>query len=503
MALFNSLINLYYSHRLGKIEEFRKNPEEAQKNTFIKLLKTAQNTEWGKRYDFASIEDYKTFAERIPVQTYETLKTDIDRLRKGETNILWSSPTKWFAKSSGTTNEVSKFIPVSKEALDDCHFRGGKDLIALYSCQCPDTAIFSGKTLTLGGSYHDSNELSYYGDLSAILIENAPFWTNFLKTPKAEVALIDDWETKLEEITKVALETNVTSFLGVPSWNLVLLKNILKESGAKHLLEVWPNLELFIHGGVSFTPYREQYKHLIPSENMRYMETYNASEGFFAIQDDLSDSSMLLMLDYGIFFEFMPLEELEKEHPKTLTINEVKTNTNYALLISTNAGLWRYMIGDTIQFTSLYPHKIKITGRTKLFINAFGEEVIIDNAEKAIAKACEQTKAIVREYTAAPIFMGDTEKGSHEWILEFEQEPSDFEAFCKILDKTLQEVNSDYAAKRYKDITLRFPTFHKARHDLFYDWMKMRDKLGGQNKVPRLSNERKFVEDLVALNKNT
>lgn len=500
MALLNSLINLFYTKRLEKIAAFRQEPVDIQEETLRELLSTAKDTEWGKRYDFATIKDAKTFAQRIPLQNYETLKEDIDKARKGQENIFWPTPIKWFAKSSGTTNEVSKFIPVSKEALDNCHYRGGKDIIALFAEQRPETNIFSGKGLTLGGTYHGSNEISYYGDLSAILIENAPYWSTFIRTPKSDIALIDDWETKLAEITKVALQTNVTSFLGVPSWNLVLIKNILKESGTKNLLEVWPNLELFVHGGVSFTPYREQYKALIPSANMNYLETYNASEGFFAIQDDLEDDSMLLMLDYGIFYEFVPLDELDNEQPQALTIGEVELHKNYAIVITTNAGLWRYMIGDTIRFTSLYPHKIKITGRTKLFINAFGEEVIIDNAEKALKAACETTDSIVKEYTAAPVFMGNNEQGTHEWVIEFEKEPADFDAFCKVLDQTLQNVNSDYAAKRYKNITLRFPSFHKARHNLFYDWLKSIDKLGGQNKVPRLSNERKFVEALVSLN---
>lgn len=502
MAILNSLINLFYSRRLNQLDFFKKEPEKVQYDTLKSLLNTAKDTEWGKKYDFASIDSFETFKSRIPVQKYENISKDIDRLRKGESNIFWPTPTSWFAKSSGTTNEVSKFIPVTKEALEECHFRGGKDIIAMYLEQHPDTRIFSGKTLTLGGTYHGSSDVSYYGDLSAILIENAPYWSAFIRTPKPKIALIDDWETKLEKITKIALETNVTSFLGVPSWNLVLIKNILKESGAKNLCEVWPSLELFVHGGVSFAPYREQYKQLIPGEDMNYLETYNASEGFFGIQDDLTDASMLLMLDYGIFYEFMPLEELGKEFPKTVSVEDVVLDKNYAIVISTNAGLWRYMIGDTIKFTSLYPHKIKITGRTKLFINAFGEEVIIDNAENAIAKACEETNCIVKEYTAAPVYMATNEKGTHEWILEFEKEPKDFDIFCNILDKTLQEVNSDYAAKRFKDITLRYPTFHKAKQDLFYEWMKSRNKLGGQHKVPRLANDRKFVDELLRLNGN-
>ncbi len=500
MALLNSLINLFYSKRLDKIALFKKEPEKVQEMVLFELLESAKNTEWGKRYDFSSIKTLKTFAERIPLQTYETLKADIDRARKGQNNVFWASPIKWFAMSSGTTSEVSKFIPVSREALEHCHYKGGKDIIALFAKARPDSNIFAGKGLTLGGTYHGTDSASYYGDLSAILIENAPYWTSFIKTPKSEIALIDDWETKLAEITKIALETNVTSFLGVPSWNLVLIKNILKEAKTNNLLDVWPNLELFVHGGVSFTPYREQYKALIPSNEMTYMETYNASEGFFAIQDDLSDESMLLMLDYGIFYEFVPLEEIHKESPKALTIGEVELGKNYAIVITTNAGLWRYMIGDTVQFSSLYPHKIKITGRTKLFINAFGEELIIDNTEKALLVACEKTGAIVKEYTAAPVFMGTAEQGTHEWILEFEKEPADFDGFCQLLDKALQELNSDYAAKRYKDITLRFPIFHKAKKGLFYEWLKSRNKLGGQNKVPRLSSERKFVEQLVQMN---
>lgn len=502
MPLFSSIIGLFNARRLSQIDLFRKAPMEVQESVFFSLIEEAQNTEWGKKYDYSSIRRIQQFQERVPVQGYESFEPYVERLRKGEKDVLWPGVTRWFAKSSGTTSSKSKFIPVTKDALESCHFRGGRDVLAIYHDNYPDNGVFSGKTLTLGGSHQINNfsNDSYYGDLSAILIENLPFWTQFFKTPGQDVALMEDWEEKLEKITQITIEENVTSLAGVPSWFLVLIKHILKTTGKNNLLEVWPNLELFIHGGINFTPYRKQFQEIIPSDQMHYMETYNASEGFFGIQDDPSSSSMLLMLDYGVFYEFIPLNELGQDHPKTLLLDEVELNKDYALVISTNGGLWRYIIGDTIRFTHRYPFKFIISGRTKHFINAFGEEVIIDNAIKALHAACDATGAIVRDYTAGPLYMSAGTKGAHQWIIEFEKQPDSLDKFKEVLDKTLQNVNSDYEAKRYKDITLGPPDLVVARKGLFFDWMKSRNKLGGQNKVPRLSNNRDYLDDLLKLN---
>ncbi|MEE4198535.1 MAG: GH3 auxin-responsive promoter family protein [Bacteroidales bacterium] len=502
MQFINSLVTWLNFKRLYQIDLFKKFPFDVQRETLIKLVDKAKNTAFGQQYDFKSIKTIKEFQQRVPIQDYDGLKPYIERLLRGEQNVLWPSEVKWFAKSSGTTSDKSKFIPVSREALEDCHFRGGKDILAVYTTNYPETGIFSGKALTLGGSHQINkiNNQSFYGDLSAILIENLPFWASFIKTPSQEIALLSEWEEKLEKITHATIRENVTNIAGVPSWMLVLIKYILEKTGKDHLLEVWPDLELFNHGGVSFEPYREQFKKLIPSDKMNYMETYNASEGFFAIQDYPTRNDMLLMLDYGVFFEFVPTEELDKEYPKAVHIGEVEQNKNYAVVISTNAGLWRYLIGDTIKFTSLYPHKIKISGRTKHFINAFGEEIIIDNAEKALADACEKTKALIKDYTAAPIFMNDDQKGGHQWLIEFEKEPENVDRFIEHLDLALQKVNSDYEAKRYKDITLDPPLLTLAKKGLFYTWLKKKGKVGGQNKVPRLANNRKYMDELIELN---
>jgi hypothetical protein len=503
MQIINSLINWLNVKRIYQIELFKKFPGDVQQEQLFKLLNKAQDTEIGRKFQFKEIKSIKEYQDRVPIHSYENFKPYVDRLLKGEESIVWPGSIKWFAKSSGTTSDKSKFIPVSKEALENCHFRGGKDTLALYFSNYPDSRLYSGKGLTLGGSQQINkiNNKSFHGDLSAILIDNMPFWTYFVKTPSQDIALIAEWEEKLEKITATTIKENITNINGVPSWIMVLLKHILKRTGANNILEVWPNLELFIHGGVSFEPYKEQFKALIPSDQMNYMEAYNASEGFFAIQDISNREDMLLMLDYGIFYEFIPMDELEKEHPKALTIDEVETNKNYALVITTNGGLWRYMIGDTIRFTSTYPHKIKISGRTKHFINAFGEEVIIDNAEKALKSACEKTGAIIKEYTAAPVYMGTQSKGKHEWMIEFEKEPENLETFKYELDGALQSINSDYEAKRYKNITLDPPIINKAKPGLFYSWLKKKGKLGGQNKVPRLSNNRKYIDDLNEMNK--
>jgi hypothetical protein len=486
---------------MAQIDLMRKYPFNVQQDMFNQLVTRAVDTEWGKQYHFSDFEGIKDFQEAVPLQHYEDVKPFVDRLREGEQNLLWPGEIKWFAKSSGTTSEKSKFIPMSREALERCHFRGGKDVLAIYTNTFPDSTLFKGKGLTLGGSHKIDNysNQSYYGDLSAILIENLPFWTEFIRTPSQEVALLDKWEEKLEKIAKETLSENVTSIAGVPSWNLVMIRYILEHTGKSNLLELWPNLELFIHGGVSFTPYREQFEKLIPSENMNYLETYNASEGFFAIQDNLEINSMLLMLDYGIFYEFIPMDEFDAPNPAALTIDQVEKDVNYAIVITTNSGLWRYIIGDTVKFTSLYPHRLIITGRTKHFINAFGEEIIIDNAEKALETACQRTNAEISDYTAGPVFMSDDKKGCHQWLIEFAIEPSNPDEFMYNLDIALQNANSDYEAKRYKNITLDKPVLNILPAGTFYKWLEKKGKLGGQNKVPRLSNNRKYIDELLKI----
>lgn len=498
MPIIPSIINWLNVKRINQIEIFKKYPVETQEETLYQLLAKAAQTEWGIKYKYSSISSISEFQSRLPVQTYEDIIPYVDRLRKGETNLLWPGEIKWFAKSSGTTSTKSKFIPMSREALEECHYRAAKDIIVLYTNQRPGTKIFYGKGLTLGGS-HRINQFSndsLYGDLSAILIENAPFWVDIIRTPKQKIALLEDFEQKLDLITRSTINENVTSISGVPSWYLVLIKQILAYTGKTNLLDVWPNLEVFFHGGISFTPYREQYKKLISGDQMTYMETYNASEGFFGIQDDPLRSDMLLMLDYGIFFEFIPADLAGSADTPVYTIGDVKTNVNYAIVITTNGGLWRYMIGDTIMFTSLDPFRFKISGRTKHFINVFGEEVIVDNADKALDAACLATAAVISEYTAGPVFMNTESKGSHEWIIEFEKEPDDIDKFTRILDDTLKLVNSDYEAKRFKDLNLTLPIVRSVKRGTFNAWLKSKDKLGGQNKVPRLSNSREYIEDL-------
>ena len=486
--------------RIHQIELFMKYPNEVQEEWFFDLISAAQATEWGKKYDYESISSPDEFKNRVPIQDYDSLKPYIERMVKGEENILWPSTIKWFAKSSGTTSDRSKFIPVSEEALEDCHYKGGKDLVSIFCNNRPETNVFKGKGLVLGGS-HQMNEMgnTVQGDLSAIIVKNLPFWAEYIRVPDRVTTLNPNFEEKIEKIAQMAMNENITSISGVPTWNVVLAKRILEITGKSNLLEVWPNLEFYFHGGVSFKPYREQFKALIPSDYMYYMENYNASEGYFAIQDQPDSEEMLLMLDYGIYFEFLPVENLEDEHPETLALHEVEVDKNYALIISTNSGLWRYMIGDTIKFTDLNPFRIVITGRTKQYINTFGEEVIVDNADSAIKKACDDTKASVKEYTAGPIYFKDGEPGGHEWIIEFEVAPEYPEQFFDILDRHLREINSDYDAKRFNDMALNKPLIHIAKEGTFYEWMKMRGKLGGQNKVPRLSNTREYLDSILSM----
>lgn len=501
MPVINSIVKWFNIKRLHQIELFLQYPFDVQKETLIHLVQEAAGTEWGLRHGYKDIDSISAFQESVPVQTYEDLSPYVKRLMNGEQNLLWPSEIKWFAKSSGTTSDKSKFIPVSMEALEESHYRGGKDVLAFYMRNYPDTKILNGKSLTLGGSHqlNPINKKSYYGDLSAILIDNLPFWADIIKTPKQEIALLERWEEKLEKLSEATIAENVTSIAGVPSWVLVLLKYILQKTGKTNIVEVWPNIELFIHGGVSFVPYRNQYKSVIPSGQMHYMETYNASEGFFSIQDDPAQNDMLLMLDYGIFYEFVPLNEIGSPFPKALTVGEVEKNCQYAMVITTNGGLWRYMLGDTVVFTSLYPHKIRISGRTRLYLNVFGEEIIIENAEKALNEACNKTGAVIKEFTAGPVFMSETRKGRHEWLIEFERSPQQIERFTDILDQSLQSLNSDYEAKRYRDITLDKPIVREMPKGTFYEWFRQKGKLGGQNKMPRLWNDRKFIEELILI----
>jgi hypothetical protein len=489
--------------RIHQIELFLKYPQEVQDEHFRKLMYTARSTEFGKNYDFGSIDSYRQFAERVPVHSYEQIFPYIERLMRGEQNVLWPTEIKWFSKSSGTTNARSKFIPVSQEALEDCHFKGGKDMLSLFVNSYPETKIFDGKGLGVGGS-HQINELdpsltSYYGDVSAVIMKNLPVWAEFIRTPSLETALMSNWEEKIEKIARETAEVDVTNMAGVPTWTVLLIQRIVELQGVKNILEVWPNLEVFFHGAVSFKPYRSLFEELIPKSTMVYWEAYNASEGFFGIQDQRNSEELLLMLDYGIFYEFIPMDEFEKENPKAIPLSEVEVDKNYAMVISTNAGLWRYNIGDTIKFTSTSPYRIKISGRTKHFINVFGEEVIVENAEAAMTKACEATGAIMNNFTAAPIFLEANKKGGHEWIVEFKKEPEDLAEFTRILDKALRQVNSDYDAKRSHDLALVAPVIHCVREGTFYTWMKSRGKLGGQNKVPRLSNTREYVEDILKM----
>jgi hypothetical protein len=501
MNLDKFVIRLF-AHRLRKNAQYSQIPDIIQNGQLHSLLSRAKHTAWGKLYDFASVRTYADFSQRLPIQSYEDLKPLIMRMMKGERNVLWPGKTDYFAKSSGTTSDKSKFLPVSRSALCECHYRGGMDTVATYLNNNPNSRLFSGKGLVLGGNCKPSsyNGNVQVGDLSAILIENINPLANLFRTPSKKIILMDEWVSKLEAISKHTIHQNITSISGVPSWMLVLIKKILEQSGKKYLTDIWPHIEVFFHGGVSFTPYREQYKALIPSEKMHYLETYNASEGFFSIQNDWNDPAMLLLLDYGIFYEFIPAEEVDLDSPSICRLEEVELQRNYAVVISTSSGLWRYKLGDTLKFTSKFPYKITITGRTKHFINAFGEEIIIDNAEKALESACLATHAKIREYTAAPIYMSSNTKGKHQWLIEFEQEPDNPATFAQILDDTLKKNNSDYEAKRYNNMTLELPDIVFARHNLFYDWLEEKGKLGGQHKVPRLCNTREYMEQLIQSN---
>lgn len=500
LPIINSIASWILKKRIHQIELFVKYPHEVQEELLFQLLKAAEQTVIGKKYDFSSIKNYTRFQERVPVSTYEAFEPYIEQTRQGAQNIFWHSPIKYFAKSSGTTNAKSKFIPVSAEALENNHYKASKDLLALYLNNNENSQLFIGKSLRLGGSkqlYENNN--TFFGDLSAILIDNMPIWAEFSSTPSNKVSLMSDWETKLPAIIEECLQENVTSIAGVPSWMMVLLNKALETTGKENILDIWPNVEVYFHGGVSFDPYRAPYQKLFPKDDFRYYEIYNASEGFFALQDLNNSDELLLMLDYGIFYEFIPMDSFGQENQRIISLQEVELHKNYALVITTNSGLWRYIIGDTIRFTSLHPYRIKVTGRTKHHINVFGEELMVENTDRALAKTCQELACEVMDYTVAPIFMQNKQKGAHEWIVEFKKAPQNIQAFTELLDANLQQVNSDYEAKRYNNMTLNPLVLHVARENLFYDWLKANDKLGGQHKVPRLSNERKHIEELLKL----
>jgi hypothetical protein len=503
MSIISPALKGFMKLRQSAIDNFVLNPIDTQQQVFNDLIGSAQYTEYGKQYGFQHFNNIADFKKNVPINDYDSLKPFIQRILEGEQNILWPSPISWFAKSSGTTSDKSKFIPISKESLDDNHFKAGKDTLALYLRQFPQSGFLSGKCLVIGGS-HQVNQLnaeSFYGDLSAVMLQNMPLAGHLVRTPDLSIALMNEWEQKIEMMAHTTIHEKVTYIAGVPTWTIVLIKRLFEIAGTNDLHDIWPDLELYIHGGVSFKPYREQFRQFFPKGDIHYQETYNASEGFFAVQDDLTHEGLLLLLNHGIYYEFMPMEEYGKEDARTLALKEVELNRNYALIISTNCGLWRYALGDTIQFTSLNPYRIKVSGRLKHFINAFGEEVIVDNSDQAIAEACRQTGAIVNDYTAAPVYMTGSENGAHEWIIEFESLPVPLEKFVTLLDLSLQQINSDYEAKRHKDIALRMPIVHVMPRNGFKHWLKDKGKLGGQHKVPRLSNERHYLDEMLPYTK--
>ena len=502
--LIHKIASWVLKRRIEQVERYLTSPHEVQYGILEDLLEKAQHTRWGKQYGYADIRSYNQFRERVPLSTYEQLYPYIEYCFRGEPDVLWPGQIKLFSKSSGTTNDKSKFIPVTQEALDECHYKAAQDMLAMYFHNKPDSKLFSGKSLSIGGS-HETSHLhgeSLIGDVSALMVEKLPTFYELIRTPSKEVALMSVWDEKIEAMANEAILEDVTGIAGVPTWTRVLMDRIFEKLGIfdRNILDVWPNLELYIHGGVSFGPYLEQFQQMIPSDQMTYLDCYNASEGFFAAQSTLAGGDMLLMLDYGIFYEFIPMEEYGKEHPKTYSLEEVEIGTNYVMVISTNAGLWRYIIGDTISFSSINPYKIKVTGRTKHFINAFGEELIVDNADMAINEACRATSAVISDYTAAPIYFGrDERQGGHEWLIEFRQSPNSLALFSEVLDNTLKKLNSDYEAKRSFGFALQAPSIRVLPQGAFLQWMRKRGKLGGQNKVPRLANHRKYVEDILEM----
>jgi len=503
MKLLSPAISSLARMRLWRIEAWKNNPLDAQREVLQDLVTSAQYTEIGRKYNFSQLFNVRSFKEAVPIHEYDDLKPYIERTMNGEQNLLWNTPIYWFAKSSGTTSDKSKFIPVSDESLQDCHFKAVKDVLTLYYQYHQESELLTGKGLVIGGSHNINpmNNEAQYGDLSAVLLQNSPFWGHWLRTPDLSIALMDEWESKIEKLANNTIKENVTSVSGVPTWTIVLFKRILEITGKKTIAEVWPSLELYMHGGVSFIPYKEQFEKII-GKKINYLEMYNASEGFFSAQDIPGEEGMLLFVDHGIFMEFMPVNEYGKKDPQTISLQDVELGKSYAMIITTNGGLWRYLLGDTVRFTSVYPFRIIVTGRLKHYINAFGEELIVDNSDKAITIASEKTGAIVNDYTAAPVYFSEKSNGAHEWLIEFEKEPPSLDLFAGELDSALQSINSDYEAKRYKDIALGLPIIHSLKKGIFTEWLRHKGKLGGQHKVPRLNNERIFLEEILQMNKS-
>jgi len=504
----HKIASWFLKRRIEQVTQFMSYPHETQLIHFQSIIDRAKDTEWGRKYGYKDIRSVEVFRKRVPIQTYEDFYPYIKRTFSGEANVIWPGKTLWFAKSSGTTNDNSKFIPVSEESLAECHFKAGQDMLGIYFNEYPDSKLFTGKSLSIGGSLESSktHHQIRYGDVSAVIVENLPIFYELMRTPSKEVAMLPDWDQKMEVMIREVIQEDVTSIAGVPTWTILLICKLLEQLDGQvsDIRDIWPNLELYVHGGVSFEPYRKQFKQLIPYSDMNYMEVYNASEGFFAMQNEYDKDDMLLMLDYGIFYEFIPMEHIDEAHPPTHTLDEVELGRNYAIVISTNGGLWRYIVGDTVVFTEKYPYKIKITGRTKHFINAFGEELMVDNAERAVSAACEETGAIIENYTAAPIYFNDQTlqvngSGGHEWLIEFLTPPNSLPNFKNVLDETLKALNTDYKAKRAGDLALGPPLIRQLPPGTFYQWMKKRGRLGGQNKVPRLSNNRQYIEDILQM----
>lgn len=498
MKFLSPAISRLARWRYSRIEDWMNEPVLAQREVLQELVTHGQYTEIGRKYGMKDIFKLSDFKKAVPIHEYEDLQPYIERLMEGEQNLLWNTPVYWFAKSSGTTSSKAKFIPITDESLEENHYQASKDVVTAYYNYNPDSDLLTGKGLVIGGSHtiHKINEEAHYGDLSAVLLQNSPFWSEWIRTPDLSIALLDNWEVKIEKLAQSTIKENVTSISGVPTWTLVLIKRILEITGKANLKEVWQNLELYLHGGVSFTPYKDQFHRLIGG-NINYLEMYNASEGFFAAQNIPAQDGMLLFLNHGIFYEFMPVEEYGKDDPQTIGLKDVEVGNNYAIVISTSGGLWRYLVGDTVQFVSTAPYKVKVTGRLKHYINAFGEELIVDNSDKAIAIACLKTNAVVNDYSAAPVYFNDNSNGAHEWLIEFEKKPENLQQFVYELDDALKSVNGDYEAKRFKDIALRMPVVHPLQKGVFNAWLKNKGKLGGQHKVPRLCNERTYIEDIL------